>query len=115
MEAYPKTIKMYQRNDGEIPFTKWITALRDVRGRQKILARVDRARLGNFGDHRSVGDAVIELKVHFGPGYRVYLGQEGESIVILLLGGDKSTQDEDIKQAKVYWKDYQKEKRHANG
>lgn len=97
-----------------LPFTAWLTALGDTRGRQKILARIDRLRLGNFGDHRSVGEGVTELKIHFGPGYRVYLGQEGNELVILLLGGDKSSQDEDIKKAHSYWKDYKKEKRHAD-
>ena len=61
---------------------------------------------GNLGKHRSVGGGVIELKIHFGPGYRLYLGQEGENLIILLCGGDKGTQGKDIRRAQYYWRDY---------
>ena len=105
---------MYQRPDNVIPFTSWYKKLRDTRGQQKILARIDRLKLGNLGDHRSVGQGVIELRIAFGPGYRVYFGQEGEEIVILLLGGDKGTQDNDIKTAKAHWESYKEEKKYAN-
>lgn len=114
MEVRPKMIRIYQRSDGELPFVKWIRGIRDVRGKQKIEARIDRARAGNLGDYSSVGEGVLELRIHFGPGYRIYFGQEGDTFVILLIGGDKSSQNENIKQAKEYWKDYQKEKAYAN-
>ena len=71
--------------------------------------------LGNFGSVRSLGEGVHELKIDFGPGYRVYFGQDGMTLVILLCGGDKSTQQSDIHSAKVYWEQYQQEKKHANG
>ena len=115
MEVRPKTIKVYQRGDGNLPFVKWIKGLHDLRGKQKIEARIDRVRSGNLGDHRSVGEGALELRIQYGPGYRVYLGQEDNTFVIILLGGDKSSQDDDIKKAKEYWKEYQKEKSHANG
>ena len=92
---------------------RWIKGLQDVRGKQKIEARVDRVRSGNLGDCKAVGEGVSELRIQFGPGYRVYIGQEGNTFVILLCGGDKSTQDEDIKKAKTYWKKYQREKAYA--
>lgn len=71
----------------------------------KILVRLKRAEQGNFGDHEPVGEGVIELKIDFGPGYRVYLGIDGD-FIILLWGGTKKTQDYDIKKAKEFWRDY---------
>lgn len=72
-----------------------------------IIARV---RSGNFGDSKSVGFGVIELRIPYGPGYRVYFGRDGASLVVLLCGGDKSTQSKDIENAKKYWSDYQERK-----
>lgn len=114
MDVHPRIVKMYQRPDGLVPFTRWYKSLRDMRGQQKVLARIDRMKLGNLGDHRSVGEGVTELRIAFGPGYRVYFGQEGEEMVILLVGGDKSTQNDDIKTAKNYWKNYKEEKKYAD-
>jgi putative addiction module killer protein len=82
-------------------FASWLLHLRDKQGRAKILARIDRLEEGNPGKTRSVGDGVVEMKVDFGPGYRVYYVQRGEFLVLLLCGGDKSTQSSDIKRAKV--------------
>jgi putative addiction module killer protein len=109
----PRTVRMYQRSDGVVPFERWYDGLRDKRGQQKILARIARLNLGNLGDNRSVGQGVFELRIAFGPGYRVYIGQDGQNVVILLVGGDKGTQDEDIKKAKAYWKTYQEARRYA--
>ncbi len=75
-----------------------------------IKARLDRIELGNSGDCRHVGDGVNELRIDFGPGYRVYFGQEGDMIVLLLCGGAKRTQRSDIARAKAYWKDYRSRK-----
>ena len=80
--------------------------LKDRRARARILVRLNRVRLGNFGDSKSVGDGVFELRMSFGPGYRLYFGREGEAMVLLLCGGDKSTQSKDIARAKDYWADY---------
>lgn len=113
MMVHRRTVRLYQRPDGVIPFERWYDQLSDQRGQQKVLARIARLKLGNLGDHRSVGQGVVELRISFGPGYRVYFGQEGKRVVILLIGGDKGTQDEDIKTAKKYWKSYQEARRHA--
>ena len=80
--------------------------MRDQRGRAIIKSRIDRVALGTLGDSRSVGGGVSELRVDFGPGYRVYFGKEGED-VILLWGGGKQSQAKDITRAKIYWTEYQ--------
>lgn len=82
-------------------FATWLRNLRDRQGRAKILARIDRLEEGNPGNTRSVGAGVVEMKIDFGPGYRVYFVQRGEVVIVLLCGGDKSTQDTDIRRAKV--------------
>lgn len=81
-------------------FDKWVDGLADFAGRAKIYVRVERARAGNLGDVRSVGEGINEMRIDSGPGYRVYYKQFGNSVVFLLCGGDKSTQDKDIKRAK---------------
>jgi putative addiction module killer protein len=108
MEVQPREIKNYIKADGKIPFEDWYLDLKDKKARQKIRLRIDRAKLGNLGDYRSVGKGVFEFKIDCGPGYRVYFGQIGTSIVLLLCGGDKSTQEKDILKAQEYWKDYEK-------
>lgn len=80
-------------------FARWIDGLTDLRARARILARIERLAQGNAGDVAPVGEAVSELRIHYGPGYRVYFKQSGKEIVILLAGGDKSTQAKDIKLA----------------
>ena len=77
-------------------YSRWFTRLKDSQAQSRILIRVRRLSLGNFGDVASVGGRVSELRIHYGPGYRVYFVRRGERIVILLGGGDKSTQDKDI-------------------
>jgi putative addiction module killer protein len=108
MEAFERELEVYVTEGGRAPFLDWRNALRDVRGRAKIRARLDRVRLGNLGDCVSVGDGVEELRVDFGPGYRVYVGQFRSEVVLLLCGGDKSTQAKDVQEAKGYWKDYKR-------
>lgn len=80
-------------------FDQWFGGLKDIKGRFRIQARIDRAELGNFGDCEPVGEGVSEMRINFGPGYRVYFAQRGTLIVFLLLGGDKSSQAKDIKAA----------------
>jgi len=80
-------------------YAKWLDGLLDVRGRARILARVERLAAGNLGDVRPVGEGVSELRIDYGPGYRVYFKQHGREVVILLAGGDKSSQARDIKTA----------------
>jgi putative addiction module killer protein len=81
-------------------FSGWLRDLRDMRARAKVLARIDRLSLGNPGDVAPVGDGISEMRIHYGPGYRVYYTQRGEEIVMLLCGGDKSSQAADIRAAK---------------
>ena len=81
-------------------FDAWLRELADQRARAKILARLARATLGNFGDCRAVGEGVTEMRIDFGPGYRVYFVRQGATAYLLLTGGDKSSQDRDIEKAK---------------
>ncbi|WP_347566275.1 type II toxin-antitoxin system RelE/ParE family toxin [Scytonema sp. UIC 10036] len=81
---------------------------RYIQARAKIRNRLKRVESGNLGNYRSVGEGVCELKVDYGSGYRVYFGQIGTTVILLLCGGDKSTQEQDINKAKEYWKDYEK-------
>ncbi len=91
-------------------FSMWLRKLRDVKGRARIAARIDAAKLGNFGDCKGLGDGVSEMRIHFGPAYRVYYAQEGQCVYLLLLGGDKSTQEKDIAKAKELWTSIKKSK-----
>jgi putative addiction module killer protein len=81
-------------------YVGWFEGLRDLNAQMRIGARIRRASLGNFGDTKSVGDAVSELRIPYGPGYRVYFVRHGDTVVILLAGGDKSSQKRDIARAK---------------
>ena len=80
-------------------FDKWLTKLKDVRGKARILARIRSAELGNLGDVRSVGKGISEMRIHYGPGYSVYFTRRGKLVILLLVGGDKSSQKRDIKRA----------------
>ena len=86
-------------------FTDWIGNLRDLRAIARIDARIGRLRLGNFGDAKSVGGGVSELRIDYGPGYRVYFTRRGEAVVLLLCGGDKDSQTRDIMLAKTLAKE----------
>lgn len=81
-------------------FSDWLLALRDSQARARIAARVRRLAFGNPGDVKPVGEGISELRIHYGPGYRVYYVQRGAVLIVLLCGGDKSTQDKDIETAK---------------
>jgi putative addiction module killer protein len=106
MEVQPREIQRYTTPDGKVPFSEWLDSLRDLKAKFKIDGRLDRVQEGNLGDYRSVGEGVCELRINYGPGYRVYFGQVEETIVLLLIGGNKSTQEQDIRKAQKYWTDY---------
>jgi len=90
-------------------FSKWLTKLKDTKGKVSILRRIDRMILGNFGDYKSVGNNISELRVTTGPGYRVYYTKQNDEIVVLLIGGDKSSQSDDIKKANEILKELNNE------
>lgn len=92
--------------DGADPYIAWLTRLRNNPVRARIIRRVSRMELGNFGDHRFCRDGVWELRIDFGPGYRLYYAIAGRRVVLLLCGGDKRAQAADIDKAVHYWKDW---------
>ncbi|MBP9865278.1 MAG: type II toxin-antitoxin system RelE/ParE family toxin [Candidatus Omnitrophica bacterium] len=102
----PRQIFLYQTVAGHIPFEEWLEALIDQTARAKIRVRLGRLSDGHWGDFKSVGHGVFELRIHWGPGYRVYFGLRGIDFVILLSGGDKRRQQDDIQKAQDYWQDY---------
>ncbi|MEG4941507.1 type II toxin-antitoxin system RelE/ParE family toxin [Microcoleus sp. F4-D5] len=108
MEVQPREIRRYTTPEGTAPFTEWLDSLRDRNVRVRIKSRLDRVEQGNLGDFKSVGQGVFELRINYGPGYRLYFGQVGLTIVVILIAGDKSTQEQDIRQAIEYWTDYEK-------
>ncbi|MCH8293382.1 type II toxin-antitoxin system RelE/ParE family toxin [Candidatus Poribacteria bacterium] len=104
------TVQVYQDQQGKEPFTEWINSVKDRRTRARIDSRLDRLQDGNFGDWKSLGGGLFEMRLQFGSGYRVYYGREGENIIILLTGGDKGSQTRDIQKARQHWQDYQRRK-----
>lgn len=104
MEGKARQLEVYSDQHGREPFWRWLKRL-DRMTRSRIQIQVRKAATGNFGDHKSVGDGVSEMRLHFGPGYRVYYGEQQEYVVVLF-GGDKSTQTQDIETAKQYWRDW---------
>ena len=100
-------LEIYQNRNGNEPFIEWISAIRDKVTAARIRSRLRRIEEGgNLGDHRSVGDGVFELRLRFGAGYRIYFGKIGNDTILLLRGGDKGSQRQDIVKAKTDWKTY---------
>ncbi len=102
----PVDILIYQTVSGRVPFKEWLDGLGDFPGRLAVQRRLDRIAAGNLGDHMPCRDGVWELRVDRGPGYRVYFGRASGTVVILLAGGDKRSQDSDISRAVRFWHDY---------
>ena len=99
-------ILMYKTDNGKVPFIIWLESIKDSTTKRRIRLRVDRMVDGNFGDTKNLGDDLYELRLFFGSGYRIYYTIENDVLVILFSGGDKSTQSDDIKKAKLYLRDY---------
>jgi putative addiction module killer protein len=107
VEAQPRQVEYYLTKDGRCPFREWFDSLRDNAARAQVDKRIGRLRLGSLGDWDDVGNGVIELRFKgVGPGYRIYCGQDGPALVILLCGGVKRGQQNDINRAREYWRDY---------
>ena len=111
MEVQPRELKIYLTLDGRSPFEEQLNSIRDKKTQSVIDNRLRRVRLGNLGDYKSVGEGVFGLRIDYGSGYRIYFGQVGKIIILLLCGGAKSTQKQDISKAIEYWQDYEKRER----
>jgi putative addiction module killer protein len=103
-------IRYYLTSGGDAPFADWFEDL-DFVARAKVTRAVARLERRNFSNVKSAGEGVLELRIDFGPGYRVYFGRDGEALIILLAGGTKKRQQRDIDAAHAYWKDYKRDKR----
>lgn len=99
-------IEFYVAPNGCCPFEDWVNGIRDVKTKTKILTRLDRLRLGNFGDCKNLGEGVSELRIDYGPGIRMYYSKIGNKVILLLCGGIKRSQDKDMKIAREYLQDY---------
>ena len=107
----PRELEFYRTPNGRQPFTEWFESIRDMKTQTRIRRQLTRLEVGNFGDCQSVGGGVFELRIHFGPGYRIYFGKISNTVLLLLCGGDKSSQPRDIERAKAYWQDYKEKHR----
>ena len=103
-------VREYVDTAGRSPFTKWLSAL-NVQAAAKVATALERISDGNLSNVRPVGRGVLEYKIDFGAGYRIYFGRDGDQLLILLAGGTKKRQREDIQQAHVHWADYRKRKK----
>ena len=101
-------IVVYQTAEGVAPFEQWLGRLRDRQAKVHVMRRVQRVVFGNFGDHKGLGGGLAELRIDYGPGYRVYYCQDGSRIVVLLCAGDKRTQTADIERARECQDDYER-------
>lgn len=101
------TVIEYLSPEGKDPYREWLVGLADRQAQARILTRINRMQAGNFGDHKPIAAGVWELRIDWGPGYRVYYAQAGKRLVLLLAGGDKRKQKADIDVAISYWKDWQ--------
>lgn len=103
--SFEYEIEVFSTPDGKEPFNEWLESIKDKKTKVAILMRIQRLRKGNPGDFKCF-DKLIELRLHIGPGYRIYCSKQGESVVLLLGGGDKSSQIRDIKKCKEYLQEY---------
>ncbi len=108
MTAPKYLIEIYKDKNNKKPFIEWVESIKDIVIKAKIKNRVRRIELGNFGDCKLIKNGIHELRLHFGPGYRVYFGKTSKIIILLLCGGSKNTQTKDIKKALKYWNDFKK-------
>lgn len=101
-----KEIRYYKDKKGKEPFLVWLDSLKDKVIKTRILRRIDRLKLGNYGDHKLIATGLYELRLFFGSGYRIYFVEVGNTVILLLCGGNKNAQKRDIKKAKTYWRQH---------
>ena len=109
-----KTLLIYKDHHGREPFTLWLNILIDAGVRRRVLMRLRRLERGNLGDSKHIRERLYELRLFFGPGYRIYFGKDGGAVIVLLNGGDKHSQDKDIHTALRYWQAYKSNDRLKN-
>lgn len=102
-------VVQFETERGRCPFAEWFDGL-DAQAAIKVRTAIARMEVGNFGDVKSLGDGVLERRINFGPGYRLYFGRDGQTLVILLVGGTKKRQQQDIDRARAYWDEYRRRK-----
>lgn len=105
MNQNNKILRNYITSSGKIPFLDWLNGIKDSTTRHRIRRRLDRLEIGHYGEYKILGEGVCELKLDFGPGYRIYFAEHDNIVVILLCGGDKGSQSKDIQTAKTYWRE----------
>ena len=108
MEPLKRRVKHLVAEGGRDLFGEWFNGLKDTQGQIAVERRLDRVTDGNFGDHSHVGCGVWELRIHYGPGYRIYYGEDGPILVILLCGGAKHSQKKEIRKAQELWQAYRR-------
>ena len=108
MLADEYSLRHYVGANGKRPFAEWLYSLSDRNAAARVQIRLERLRLGNFGDTRFLGKGLSELRIDFGPGYRVYFTVEAKCVVVLFCGGDKATQQKDIRRAREYLAAYRR-------
>jgi putative addiction module killer protein len=106
MQIKQRAVAYYQPPAGKIPVQEWLSSIKDKLTQAILYKRIRQAGLGQFGKTRNVGDGVWELKIDYGPGYRVYYGVHDDKLILILIGGSKRTQTADIKKARGYWNEW---------
>ena len=102
-----KEIQVYRTETGKQPFVEWLKSVKDATVRHSVQVRIRRIEVsGHIGDYKNLKDGMYEMRIHKSPGYRIYYGLDGKTLIVLLAGGEKGTQKRDIKKAKEYWQDY---------
>jgi putative addiction module killer protein len=106
VESNLLVVEIYETEAGKVPFSEWLVDLKNKNAAARILLRIDRAKLGNLGDHKLIDDGLFEFRVDTGAGYRVYFGRINPQSIVILWAGDKSTQQRDIEKSQQYWIEY---------
>ena len=106
MDVHSVIVEHYRDQNGRVPFEDWFESLYDHRAQEIILARLGRIKNGLYGDVKGLEEGIFEIRIHFGPGYRIYFGKHNHQIILLLCASDKRRQNSAIQKAKRYWKDY---------